>query len=72
MLTDVDFGASPNNANDPSWGSNGLIAYESYPDVYVIPAGGGTPTDLTASMTGDAGTVTAQDPVWAPACAQVP
>jgi Tol biopolymer transport system component len=72
VLTDVNFGASPNEANDPSWGSNGLIAYESYPDVYVIPASGGTPTDLTESMTGDAGTVTAQDPVWAPACAQVP
>jgi Tol biopolymer transport system component len=72
VLADVNFGASPNEANDPSWGANGLIAYESSPDVYVIPASGGTPTDLTASMTGDAGTVTAQDPVWAPACAQVP
>jgi Tol biopolymer transport system component len=72
LLTDVNFGASFNLANDPSWGVNGLIAYESSPDVYVIAASGGTPTDLTASLTGDAGTVTAQDPVWAPACAEIP
>jgi Tol biopolymer transport system component len=72
ILTPVNEGASPNSANDPSWGTNGLIAYSSYPDVFVIDAAGGTPVNLTAGLTGDAGTVTASDPVWAPGCAPIP
>jgi Tol biopolymer transport system component len=72
LLADVDFGASSNQANDPSWGMGGLIAYASGKDVYAIPASGGTPTNLTAGLTGDSGTLAASDPVWAPACAQIP
>jgi Tol biopolymer transport system component len=71
-LTEVNEGASPNGANDPSWGANGRIAYASYPDVFVIDASGGTPSNMTAGLTGDAGTVTASDPVWAPGCAEIP
>jgi Tol biopolymer transport system component len=72
ILTDVTEGSSPNGANDPSWGVNGLIAYASGPDVFVIPPSGGTPTNMTTTLTGDAGLLTASDPVWAPGCAQIP
>jgi Tol biopolymer transport system component len=72
ILTDVTEGSSPNSANDPSWGANGLIAYASGPDVFVIDPSGGTPENMTAGLTGDAGIVTASDPVWAPGCAQIP
>jgi Tol biopolymer transport system component len=72
VLTDVTEGASPNGANDPSWGVNGLIAYASGQDVYVISPSGGQPLNMTAVLTGDGGTVAASDPVWAPACASVP
>jgi Tol biopolymer transport system component len=72
FLVDVNEGASPNSANDPSWGSNGKIAYSSYPDVWVIDASGGTPTNMTSGLTGDAGTLTASDPRWAPGCWVLP
>lgn len=72
LTTDITEGASPNSANDPSWGTNGLIAYASYPDIYVIDPNGGTPKDVTASLTGDAGVGTASDPVWLDGCAQIP
>jgi Tol biopolymer transport system component len=72
LTSDITEGASPNSANDPSWGDNGLIAYASYPDVFLIDPNGGSPQKLTASLTGDAGVVTASDPVWAPGCAPIP
>ncbi len=72
LLVAVNDGASPNAANDPAWGADGRIAYASGADVYLIDATGGTPTDLTASLTGDGGTLTASDPVWAPACTRIP
>lgn len=72
LLVDVNDSSAPNLANDPSWGSNGLIAYGSGQDVYVIDAAGGTPTDMTSGLTGDGGSVTASDPVWAPGCAPIP
>jgi hypothetical protein len=72
ILTDVTLGSSPNAANDPSWGTNGLIAYASGPDVFVIEPSGGTPKNMTAGLTGEGGLVTASDPVWAPGCAQIP
>ncbi len=73
VLVDVSASAALNmGANDPSWGPTGLIAYGSNADVYVIPATGGTATNLTAKLTGDAGTITASDPVWAPPCTPVP
>jgi WD40 repeat protein len=71
ILTDVSAGSSPNEANDPSWGANGLIAYASGANVWVIPPSGGSPTNMTATLTGDAGVVTASDPVWAPGCAPI-
>jgi len=69
ILTDINEGSSPNGANDPSWSSNGLIAYASGADVFVIDPNGGAPRNMTADLTGDAGLVTASDPVWAPGCA---
>ncbi len=73
VLADVNESSSFNmGANDPSWGPNGLIAYGANADVYVIPAAGGTPSPLTRALTGDAGLLTASDPVWAPACAAIP
>jgi Tol biopolymer transport system component len=75
LTTNITEGASPNSANDPSWGTNGLIAYASYPDVFVIdPDGGdgGAGQNVTAGLTGDAGAATASDPVWLDGCAQVP
>jgi Tol biopolymer transport system component len=73
VLTTVSESSAENmGATDPSWGPTGLIAYGSYSDVWVIPATGGTPTNVTSKLTGDAGAFTASDPVWAPACAAVP
>lgn len=72
ILTSVTEGSSPNSANDPSWGVNGLIAYASGPDVFVIGPTGGMPRNMTADLTSDAGLVSASDPVWAPGCAQIP
>jgi Tol biopolymer transport system component len=72
ILAQVTQGASPNSANDPSWGPNGFIAYASGQDVWVIPATGGTPTNMTTGLTGDGGVISASDPVWAPACAILP
>jgi Tol biopolymer transport system component len=71
-LVDVSGGAASNMANDPSWAPEGLIAYGSGKDVFVIAASGGSPTNMTAELTGDGGTFTASDPVWAPACAMIP
>jgi len=71
-LVDVDDGASFNLANDPAWGPDGHIAYGSGKDVMLVDASGGAPRSLSAALTGDGGTVTAADPVWAPACADVP
>jgi hypothetical protein len=72
VLVNVTEGSAPNMANDPSWGPSGLIAYGSGADVFTIPASGGTPTNMTATLTGEGGAVTASDPVWAPPCAQIP
>jgi hypothetical protein len=72
VLTDVNEASGYSMANDPSWGSNDVIAYGSGPDVYFIGAGGGQPTDMTSGLTGDSGVTTASDPVWAPGCAAVP
>lgn len=72
LLVDVSNGAASNMANNPSWSPGGLIAYGSGQDVFVIDASGGTPTNMTAGLTGDGGTLAAADPVWAPACAPIP
>jgi hypothetical protein len=73
VLVDVSASASPNDgASDPSWGPDGRIAYGSGQDVWVIAASGGTPTNMTAALTGDGGVYAAADPVWAPGCAVIP
>ena len=72
VLTEVDLSAGYSMANDPSWGSNDVIAYGSGSDVYFIAAGGGQPTNMTSGLTGDSGVTAAADPVWAPGCAAVP
>jgi hypothetical protein len=71
VLAQVTESSSFNGANDPSWGPTDLIAYGSGTDVYVIQAGGGTPTNVTQGLT-DAGMLTAEEPVWAPGCVIVP
>lgn len=71
VLAQVEESSAFNGANDPSWGPTGLIAYGSGSDVYVVPASGGTPTDVTQGLT-DAGMLTAEEPVWAPGCVVVP
>jgi len=71
VLAQVSESSSFNGANDPSWGPTGLVAYGSGNDVYVIPASGGAPTDVTQNLT-DAGMLTAEEPVWAPGCVVVP
>jgi len=72
ILVGAEPGSTSNLGNDPSWGPTELIAYDSGPDVFLVPTGGGTPTNVTASLTGDSGTITASDPVWAPGCASLP
>ncbi len=71
VVAQVSESSAFNGANDPSWGPTGLIAYGSDSDVYVVPATGGTPTDVTQGLT-DAGMLTAEEPVWAPGCVVVP
>jgi hypothetical protein len=73
VLAAAQESASPNDgANDPSWGPDGTIAYGSGQDVWVIPASGGTPMNMTSDLTGDGGVHAATDPVWAPGCAALP
>ncbi len=72
VLTQVTESSAFNGANDPAWGPTGLLAYGSGSDVWVIPASGGTPVNVTQGLTGDGGTVTAAEPVWAPGCARIP
>ena len=70
VLVDVSDSVSPNAANDPSWGANGLIAYASGEDVFIIPPTGGAAEKVTGALTSN--TVGASDPVWVPACATIP
>jgi Tol biopolymer transport system component len=71
LLADVAPSSSFNaGASDPSWGHNGLIAYGSEKDVYVIAETGGAARNMTAAVTGSHGA--ASDPVWAPGCASIP
>ena len=54
----------------PTWGPSGLIAYwDAEQDIMLVPAAGGTPTNLTQGLTG--GGVTATMPAWAPACTKL-
>jgi hypothetical protein len=72
VLAEADPGSTSNLGNDPSWGPTDLIAYDSGPDVFLVPAAGGTPSNVSAALTGDGGTISASDPVWAPGCATLP
>jgi hypothetical protein len=58
-------GAS-NEAANPSWGPTGLIVYDDGVDLFLVPATGGTPQNITASIT--TGGRMAADPVWASGC----
>jgi Tol biopolymer transport system component len=71
VLTPADASEGGEQGNNPAWGSMGLIAFAQDSDVFVVDEAGGTPTNLTASLT--AGTQTlACNPVWSPACAVLP
>jgi hypothetical protein len=50
-----------------SWGPTGLIAYSHGGDIFLVSASGGTPTNLTADLTGP--NTHTQYPTWAPSCA---
>jgi hypothetical protein len=55
---------------DQAWGPTGLIAYSGGHDVFLVSATGGTPTNLTADITGT--TASASEPTWVPACVALP
>jgi len=66
LAENADVGNTPN----PSWGPTDMIAFGQMNDVFVIDASGGTPRNLTASLTAAGGA--AGDPAWAPGCTRLP
>jgi hypothetical protein len=69
-LVETHLSGASNEAANPAWGTDGLIAYEDGNDVFVIPSTGGTPKNVTANIT--AGGSVAADPIWASGCAPLP
>ena len=53
-----------------AWGPTGLIAFGSGHDVMLVPAAGGTSTNLTATLTGREASATS--PTWVEGCVQLP
>jgi hypothetical protein len=62
--------AASNEAANASWGPNGMIVYDDAANLLLVPASGGTPQNITASIT--TGGRVAADPVWASGCAAIP
>ncbi len=62
--------ATVSNSPNPAWGPTNVIAFTQARDVFVVDADGGSPRNLTSSLTGDAGA--AGNPVWAPGCIRLP
>jgi Tol biopolymer transport system component len=69
-LVDVGVSESSNESSNPAWGPTGEIVYQDGADLWAIDAGGGTPKNLTSSLTSNGGA--AADPTWAPGCAKLP
>lgn len=67
VVTAIETAIVGNMANNPAWGESGEIVYQQSNDLFVVDARGGTARNLTASITGGAGTSTyAVYPAWAP------
>jgi Tol biopolymer transport system component len=71
-LLDVGLSLAPNEASNPAWGPTGLISYEDGADVFVVDPSGGTPRNLTSTLTNAASNIVAANAVWAPGCAAIP
>jgi hypothetical protein len=69
-LVELQGSQASNEAANPSWGPTGLIVYDDGADLFLVPATGGTPQNITASIT--TGGRVAADPVWASGCAEIP
>jgi len=67
-LVETGISQASNEASNPSWGPADVIAYDDGADVFLIPASGGSKTNLTQN----GADAFAADPVWAPGCANVP
>jgi len=67
VVTAIEPASVGNMANNPEWGASGEIVYQQSNDLFVVDGRGGTARNLTASITGGAGTSTyAVYPAWAP------
>lgn len=67
-LVETGISQASNEASNPAWGTADVIAYDDGADVFLIPAAGGPAMNLTQN----GADAFAADPVWAPACANVP
>jgi hypothetical protein len=66
-LTSIEPSTVGNLSNNPAWGESGEIVYQQSNDLFVVDARGGTPRNLTAALTGGAGSnVSAANPTWVP------
>jgi hypothetical protein len=59
-----------NESNNPAWGPNGMLAFQQDRNVYVVPASGGVPLNLTRDLAHDP--ASAAYPVWVPLHARLP
>jgi Tol biopolymer transport system component len=69
-VTQAEQSSFGNESNNPTWSATGMIAFAQVNDVYVVDPDGGAVTNMTATLTGDGGV--ADDPAWAPPCAEIP
>lgn len=70
-LVDVGPSMASNESANPSWGPGDLLAWSQDKDLFVLPVAGGTPVNVTSALTTAQGSFAAE-PVWAPACANLP
>ena len=70
VVTKVDAGGVDYSAS--AWSPAGLIAYMGRQDILVVPASGGSPTNVTAALDLVAKNSSANHPAWTPPCAKVP
>jgi Tol biopolymer transport system component len=69
-LVEVGTSQAFDEASNPSWGPTQIV-YDDDKDLFLIDPIGGAPTNLTQSVT-TADSSFAADPVWAPACTELP
>jgi hypothetical protein len=76
----TNFQSGPGPWGNPvAWGPDGLIAYQSFPDIMVVTAAGGAPWNLTQDLTAwggapKSGTIEvlgSLTPTFAPACTKL-